>query len=185
MTIHFQQEALLRILDYDESGGLLFWRSRGPDLIPGLCARRSWNAKNAGKEALAHINQEGYKCGTLFGKGVLAHRIIWLRAHGICDGEIDHIDGDKTNNRLSNLRIVSAQENQRNKPMPVCNTSGIVGVGFHKRTGRWSARIGAGNNRIWLGLFQEFDAAVKARKDAEHQYGYHPNHGRAINTLRA
>lgn len=167
---------------YDPETGLLFWRERGADTMPDLRNRSSWNAKHSGREALRSINNNGYKIGLVFGQPLLAHRAVWIMAHGSCPGEIDHINGDKLDNRLANLRLVDTATNQRNKPRTHKNTSGVVGVTFHKGTGRWAAKIGIGNRRTeWLGTYENFEDAVAARREAEVRHAYHPNHGRNTN----
>lgn len=83
---------------------------------------------------------------------------------------VDHIDGDKTNNRFSNLRIVTEQQNAMNKGIQHNNTSGVKGVHKVKRSGKWQARISYKGKRIVLGTFVNFDDAVKARQEAENFY---------------
>lgn len=179
------QETLHRVMRYDAETGRLYWRERTADLMPDLRNRASWNAKNAGREALRNINSNGYKIGTVFGQPILAHRAVWILEHDNCEGEIDHISGDKLDNRLSNLRLVDTLTNQHNKPMPSKNTSGVVGVSFHKGMGRWAAKIGSRDRAAWLGTFDSFDDAVAARRAAEVERGYHPNHGRQTECAQA
>lgn len=96
------------------------------------------------------------------------------------NGEIDHINGIRSDNRLCNLRDVSALENRRNSALHGRNKSGVSGV--RKRTDRkgerWIARVYLDGKAIHLGSFDTFDAAVTARRGAERKYGYHSNHGR-------
>lgn len=172
------QAILARTVSYCPESGLLTWLERGPDLMPDLRNRNSWNAKHAGREALCNVNNNGYKIGSIFGLAILAHRAIWILLHGKIEGQIDHINGDKLDNRIANLREVDCLTNQHNKPKTVRNTSGVVGVTFHKGTGRWAAKIGSRQRAQWLGTFDSFDAAVAARRAAEVALNYHSNHGR-------
>ena len=90
--------------------------------------------------------------------------------------EVDHINRIRTDNRWSNLRAVTSEMNQRNKPKNKNNTSGTVGVYWHKGRSKWVARIG--KNSIYLGIFSNLQDAIEARKQAEIDHGYHPTHGK-------
>ena len=83
---------------------------------------------------------------------------------------VDHINGNVYDNRKSNLRVVTQQENTMNQKKPKNNTSGVTGVGFYKKNNKWGASIRCGVNTIFLGLFDNFEDAVKARKEAEEKY---------------
>ena len=85
---------------------------------------------------------------------------------------VDHIHGKESrfDNRKSNLRLATISQNGMNRETSVNNTSGAVGVSWHKQTGKWTARIQIDKKRINLGLFDNFDDAVKARKEAEEKY---------------
>jgi len=92
--------------------------------------------------------------------------------------QIDHINGNRTDNSLQNLRLVSNSDNHKNQKMPSTNTSGIVGVRVDKRTGAWVSDIFDAGKRIYVGTFSTKEEAVAARKEAERRLGYHANHGR-------
>ena len=116
--------------------------------------------------------------GKLYG----LHRLAWLWAYGKWpENEIDHINGDPTDNRLVNLRDVSRTLNQRNQRKAKNNTSGVIGVCWHSRIGRRQARIGVGGKRLHLGYHASIAAAAKAREVylASHQeLGYTKRHGK-------
>jgi hypothetical protein len=76
--------------------------------------------------------------------------------------DIDHINGDKLDNRKCNLRIATASENAVNSKMRVNNTSGYKGVFWHKHSGKWMASITKNKKHIYLGLFESKHEAVKA-----------------------
>ncbi|MBY5974183.1 HNH endonuclease [Ferrimonas balearica] len=86
---------------------------------------------------------------------------------------IDHINGDKSDNRWSNLRSVSQRQNNMNRPTFSNNTTGHRGV-TPMPYGQWKVQIG----HSYVGAFNSFDEAVSARTDAEARLGYHENHGR-------
>jgi hypothetical protein len=167
-------DELRQLLAYDGMTGKLFWLERNRD-------RRGdgiFNAKFAGKEALVCLNAYGYPSGTILGRTYTAHRVVWALVHGEWPAlQIDHINGDRSDNRLCNLRHVSGLENDRNKRMPRRNRSGVIGVSRFRD--KWQARINAGGRIVALGTFASFDDAVAARSAAEKEYGYHPNHGRS------
>lgn len=83
---------------------------------------------------------------------------------------VDHISGDKADNRKSNLRICKYNENSRNHSLNSNNTSGVAGVSWHKASNKWIARIKVNYKTIYLGTFVNFEKAVKARKEAEEKY---------------
>jgi hypothetical protein len=93
------------------------------------------------------------------------HRFITDAPKGLV---VDHINGDTLDNRRSNLRIVAHQNNMRNQAGPQKNnTSGILGVSWHKQRGKWNARIGHNGSKIHLGLFDNLEDATKERRNAE------------------
>lgn len=109
----------------------------------------------------------------------LVSRIIWEMHNGpIPEGyEIDHIDHNTLNNDITNLRMVSHYENTLNAPMRKDNKSGYVGVIWHKASSKWMAYVQVNKKRKHLGLFDSIDEAVAARRQAEKENNYHPNHG--------
>lgn len=125
------------------------------------------------KDYCWHITNNGYVASTdrynNF-KYVRFHRLVMDNPDKSYD--IDHIHGEssRNDNRKSNLRIVTRSQNEMNVGICKNNTSSVTGVNYHKLTGKWIARIGINNNRIQLGLFDNFDDAVKARKQAEEKY---------------
>ena len=108
------------------------------------------------------------------------HRIIWVMEHGSVDSElqIDHIDGNQTNNKIKNLRLVTNKENNKNKVKPARNTSGVVGVHWCKRDLKWMAGIRVNGKQKNLGRFTDMNDAIKVRQSAEIECGFHENHGR-------
>jgi len=113
------------------------------------------------------------------GKACRAHRVVWALAHGQWPvDEIDHINGDRADNRLVNLRSVTGAENKRNKRTPSNNKSGAVGVFWLRDNKTWRAAIRVAGRQTHIGCYATFDEAVSARKAAEVEHDYHPNHGR-------
>ena len=94
--------------------------------------------------------------------------------------EVDHIEGTRNDNRLAKLRDGSNGQNRKNIKLPRNNTSGAIGVSWVKNINKWRAYINFDGKRIGLGCFDDINDAVFARKSAEAEYGYHPNHGRQL-----
>lgn len=93
------------------------------------------------------------------------------RMHQLLCGEPrDHADRNPLNNRRSNLRPASAEENNRNRTLFQNNTSGIMGVNFEPKRNGWRARLYVSSKRLELGVFKEKDDAIKARLEAELKY---------------
>ena len=124
------------------------------------------------------MGSEGYFQGKFQGRYYRAHRIIWRLQTGESPDVIDHINGDRTDNRWANLRNVSWIENARNSAAPSCNLSGVAGVSFNRRHSSWRAYITVDRRLIHLGTFKEKAAAIAARRVAEVKHGFHVNHGR-------
>ncbi|TES59213.1 HNH endonuclease [Pseudomonas syringae pv. tomato] len=125
------------------------------------------------------LNSWGYVQFHFQGSYYKAHRVVWLICKGYWPEELDHINGNRTDNRIENLREVTRQENLRNQKIRSNNTSGVMGVGWDKCNRRWTARIRYEGKNKCIGYFKTFDEAAAARKAAEIAFGYHPNHGRA------
>lgn len=173
------QEELLALLRYDPETGKLYWRERPLTSFRDARSRKSWNARLAGKEAFTSSMSAGYRQGHIHNKHFLAHRLIFKMLHDIDAENIDHIDGDRTNNRPENLRAASRLENQRNQKKRWDNASGITGVCWDAQRSKWLAYIRVKGIAKMLGRFESIEAATRIRKRAEAEHGFHPNHGRA------
>lgn len=129
-------------------------------------------------QVAGHTQKDGYVKIFLKGKPMPAHRLAWLYMYGeLPIGEIDHINHIRDDNRKVNLRVVSRLENHQNKKMDKRNSSGVQGVHWNKGLNKWMVRIGVNGNRKHLGYFENFEEAVKIRKQAELELNYHSNHG--------
>ncbi len=123
-------------------------------------------------ERIAGFNEKGgYRRICINGKSYVAQRLAWLLHHGEWpSGFVDHIDGNPSNNKISNLRIVSQSQNCMNTKIGSANTSGHKGVYWDKRYKKWRAQIGFNSKKIWLGWFDNIEDAIKARKIAESKF---------------
>lgn len=148
-----------------------------PDVNPDNKGRRAFNKRFAGREAFT-ANTKGYRTGRIFYRQILAHRVIWAIHYGVWpDGDIDHINQIRDDNRIENLRIASSQENRRNASRQKNNSSGVNGVYFDRRRGKWAARIMIDRKNEFLGYFSCIKDAGEARKAADKKYGFSENHG--------
>ena len=176
-------ELLRQLMDCDFATGKLTWKPR-PGSVFNNGAKHTnehiakfWNKQFAGKPAFT-TNRDGYFVGAIFAKSYSAHRVIWALCYGEWpDGFIDHINGIRSDNRITNLRVVSDLQNAQNSGRARNSSSGQTGVYFIKATGRWKAHIECNKRRYNLGNFILKDDAIAARKQAEIEHGFHPNHG--------
>lgn len=176
-TFHVTFARLRELLTYDPETGHFTWLAKDLSLFKNESMRDKWNRRCAGKRA-GGVNNRGYRQILIDGKTHSCHRLAWLYMTGsLPRWEIDHLNGDRDDNRFANLRHVTPLENGRNKRRPHDNKSGVLGVSCIR--GRWRAQIGVNYRTRYLGSFDTFEQAVSARKTAERQYGYHENHGRA------
>jgi len=156
------QKQFNRLFNYDPDTGVVTNRCRRGN-------RAAWALADKG-------NGYGYLRVGVDGKRYLLHRVIWVMLHGYWPEQIDHINGNRSDNRLVNLRAVTNADNCRNKRQLDSNTSGCTGVNFEAN--RWRARIHMYYDTVHLGRFDNFLDACAARKAAELKYGFHRNHGR-------
>ena len=172
------QEIVRELLDYDPETGTLTWRERDRKWFKSDKSWKIWNSRYANKEAFTSLDHWRYFHGAVFHKTYKAHTIVWLYQTGkLPKGQIDHINHDRSDNRWTNLRQVSHQDNSKNRTQQKNNTSKCTGVGWHKPTQKWRVRINTNNEEIHLGCFASFEDAVIARKAAETKYSFHENHG--------
>lgn len=142
------------------------------DFETGMLRRRK-----TGK-AVGSIGRTGYASVRVAGQKLRAHRVIWALAYGSWpDGPLDHINGKRADNRLSNLRLGSGGINQRNTARSNRSSTGRTGVSWDKRKRIWRAYINRSGHREHLGYFARFEDAAAARARAEASLGYSPRHG--------
>lgn len=117
-------------------------------------------------------NSIGYMRICVDGRRYLAHRVAWMYVHGVWPSSlIDHINGDRADNRLCNLRDVSQSVNQQNVTRPRKHgTSGFLGVTLCKSTGRWAARIRINGKKVSLGRFDTPERAYAAYVTAKRKH---------------
>lgn len=147
---------LVQILDYDLETGEFTWKKQIGRGKPGV---------RAGADA-----HNGYRHICIKRRPYLAHRLAWFYVHGEWPhGEIDHINCQKSDNRISNLRLAARWQNMCNKKQ-VRAACGVRGVYWHRKSGKWSAQIRVNSRRIHLGLFDDLNAAGDAYRAAAAQH---------------
>lgn len=158
-------ERLKQVLDYQPHTGLFIWVV-SPD------RPKRWNTKHAGKVA-GGLNNWGHRAIRIDGRKYLAHRLAWLYVHGEWpQQEVDHVNCDKDDNRISNLREASRFENALNRPVQKNNALGLKGTSFDRRKGKFQAQIGAFGRHKWLDYFETKEAAAEAyRRASEEMHG--------------
>lgn len=162
-------EELRQLLRYEPETGKLYWKPRPAEMFSSERLSKSWNSRYAEKEAFtAPLN--GYKQGMVFYMALYAHRVAWAVYHGEWpEDQIDHINCQRSDNRIENLRKASNSENSRNTLISSNNTSGIKGVSM-ARSGKWVAKIHHDGKSKHLGTFDTQGEAAIAYKDAANQH---------------
>lgn len=128
-------------------------------------------------------NSHGYGQVRIDDKMYLVHRVIWLLVYGEWpNGEIDHINGNRMDNRIKNLRVVNKSKNMHNRGMNRNNSSGYPGVSFHKASNKYQAQITVDSKVIHLGFFDSKEEAFLAYQLAKIKY--HPTSPIAQEYLR-
>ena len=145
-------------LDYDPQTGKFSRKLKtGPHSYPG--------------EEITHLNDEGYVVVTMMGARLRAHRIAWAWMTGKWpENDIDHINGDRTDNRFSNLRQATRSQNLQNSGLRPTNKTGQTGVHFCHQRKKYVAQIRVNKATFPLGRFQTLEAAIAARKLAEKKF---------------
>jgi HNH endonuclease/AP2 domain len=120
------------------------------------------------------IHSTGYRHVTWMSKIWKVHRLIFVLHHGYLPKEIDHINGDRADNRIENLRAVTRSENQCNRPALTSNTSGYPGVSWHKKSKAWVVRVMKNGKSYLVGYFKDIELAglVAAEARAIHHGVY-------------
>lgn len=146
---------------FDKEKGVLLWKEP--------TSNRVRKGDMAGR-----INNAGHLGVGIDGKRYQVHRLVWCMHNGpIPDGfEIDHVDEDKTNNRLGNLRLASRSQNMSNVSSHAHNTSGVKGISFNRAAGKWEAYVHFNYKKYNLGLFENKENAekeVRIKRDELHK----------------
>lgn len=120
------------------------------------------------------VNSDGYIKVSINNKKYCAHRIIFMMQYGYLPTEIDHINCNKADNRIENLRAVSRNQNRYNVVSYKSNTSGAKGVNWKEKIKKWQVSV----NGKYIGVFKDFELAELVAMEARHKYhGDYANNG--------
>lgn len=174
------KEYLEQCFEFEESSGSLIWKKRPPEHFAKKSSANVFNARMAGQIA-------GCVLKTRTGKKYMvvkinyclyyAHRVIFKLLNGVDPEIVDHLDGDGTNNLPQNLRSCQTKDNAKNTRLRITNSSGCMGVSWSEKKGKWRSYITLDGKQKYLGNHLNYSDAVEARKRAEIEYKFHPNHG--------
>jgi hypothetical protein len=158
--IKITQARLHELFDYRDDGNLI-WK---------VCLNGDRN--KIGKVAGTFSKSNKYYHCQIGGKKYRLHRLIFLYHHGYLTlgMDIDHIDGNSSNNRIENLRGVTGSQNQWNRKKSVNNTSGIKGINWDKQKSKWVSRVMVNYKSIFLGRFDTLEEATVAVENAREKY---------------
>ena len=159
------QERLKELLHYEPETGV-------------FCRKVSVSSRAMSGDRVGTKNDQGYLMVTLDRMPCFVHRIAFLYMMGRWPYKMDHINHDRSDNRWSNLREVTAKENNKNMSLASHNTSGFTGVSWCKTHKKWYAKIQVNGKAVRLGGFDDKDDAIACRQAANIKYGFHPNHGK-------
>lgn len=151
------QELVNQTFEY--RNGLLYWKGVShPN-------KMRWIDKPAGS-----IHKTGYRHITWMGKVHKSHRLIFLMHCGYMPPEVDHINGDRADNRIENLRAANRSENQCNRGALASNTSGYPGVSWHKKSKAWVVRLMKNGKSYLIGYFKDLELAGLVSSEARSLY---------------
>lgn len=152
------QEQAKELFEYKD--GALYWKK--------LCTNKT---KQRIGEKAGYIHKHGYRIISFYGKQYKAHRLMFLYHHGYIPEFIDHINGDRADNRIENLREVTRSENQYNKSAQR-NRSGYRGVTWHQKSNKWAVRVMKDGKSRSFGYFDDLEFAGFVAEEARRKlYG--------------
>ena len=154
------QSELKELLHYDPDTGIFTWCCRKQGVTLG--------------NRVGYLTREGYLRITLKQKHYLTHRLAWLYMYGGWPSlSLDHVNRNRIDNRIDNLREVTFYQNGQNSNLSSANTSGFKGVSWYARDKSWEVQIAFNGMRKFIGRFTDINVAISARKQAEEQYHSH------------
>ena len=152
-------EELKEFLDYNPDTGIFTWKKQISNLKVGQVA--------------GTMSPMGYIQIRFKGSDYFAHRLAYYMYHGVdpLKNLVDHKYGDKSNNKIKNLRLATNLQNGANRVnLPSNNNSGAIGVCWDKKAKKWRAQIVVNKVQKHLGYFINKEDAIKARREGEIKY---------------
>jgi hypothetical protein len=158
------RDLLLELFEYRD--GILYWK-----ISKAFCIQRG--------DVAGTINSKGYHVTSINYKPRLNHRLVFLMHHGYLPKMIDHIDGDKLNNRIENLRPANPFENACNSKLRSKNKSGYPGVSWSSQSGKWKVTIQIAGKKMHVGFYTSLEEAGKVSIEIRKE-----NHGEFYREMR-
>lgn len=149
------------IIEHDDYAEMILYNNKGEEVARALIDLEYVDVVNDYKWRL---NYQGYVVNDKVGK---LHRFLMNPGEDLV---IDHINRNRLDNRICNLRACTLQENNMNKSIQCNNTSGIQGVSWDKNRNKWLVHITVNRKQIHLGYFNTIEEAAEARRQAEIEY---------------
>ena len=174
MTELEKMKYLTERVDYNPETGLMTWKPREGDDH----GTKIFNSKFAGRECGVLHNGYTRIRVEIDRKAVysMVHRVAWFIGYGVVPtGDIDHINGVRSDNRLINLRDVSKSVNSRNMKRMNTNTSGVAGVYWNGK--KWVTQVIVEGKRYHLGHFSDFEEAKRITLEFRQVHGFTDRHG--------
>lgn len=163
----FSHDYLINSLHYNPENGVFTWKIR-PD------CKGNFNSFLVGKKT-GYLGKNGYLQIRIKGSLFLAHRLAFFYIYKRWPLIIDHINHNRSDNRIDNLREVTSADNNKNQSLFSHNTSGFTGVSYKSGIKKWIAYINVNYKRIVLGNFDTKEKAIEARKKANTEYNFNQN----------
>jgi len=168
------QELAREFADYDPETSAITWKKRDPRWFTEEKRCRAWNTSWAGKPTATKPSVSGYPVVKIFGNRFYAHRFIFMWMTGVMPEQVDHDNGNRLDNRWSNLKAANFDIQIKNMPLRSDNKSGVPGVFWNRHVQLWETFI-AGKRILRTTSKRK---AIAARKQAERELNYNPHHGR-------
>ena len=165
------KELLDELLHYDMNTGYFTWKVRARCYFKSESSWKSWNTRYSNTR-VGSIDGKGYLHVSIFKKLYRLHRLVFLHLYGEIPKYVDHINRDKTDNRIENLRPCDCKGNAGNSGVHSHNTSGYRGVSLNSKTGKYHAQIKIHGKQTYIGRFDtKIEAAVAYNKKAQEHFG--------------
>lgn len=149
------KEILNFLFDYKD--GELYWKF-------------SLSSKSPKGIIAGSVKHDGYRRIGLNKKVYLTHRLIYMMFYGYMPEIVDHIDGNKLNNRIENLRAATKSQNCQNQKTPIDNTSGYKNVMWKKSKNKWLVALKVCNKYLHIGYFDDIELADLVAQEARNKY---------------
>jgi hypothetical protein len=141
---------------FEYKNNCLYWKN---------CKRNGWNGKKAGS-----IHLDGYVYIQLEKIKYKEHRLVFLLFNDFLPKFIDHINGNKSDNRIENLREANHSENMMNTKIRITNKTGIKGVNWHKASNKWTVQLMVNQKKKYFGIYDDIELAELVAIEARNKY---------------